>query len=356
MIREFLYVDVQRTRSLLAQLEDGVVEQYVRRTALDDAGELGATVFGIGGKGTWGTHESHEESRSLMDLTAVVFEEAAASQGLVVDIEPSNQVEEWASGEAHQALREGEILRVTGDLLITDPEYIGARFAALDGFMADLIEMQVGIAMDALRVMRDTEVEKLQRQMRSANSNQRKQFERKLRALEEEMEAEARKKVEAEIGAKSVDQMRSIMKVMQSFIGGTISVRMLACGVDHPESGFAGSLLGRDEYLQREREELYSRYGSVLSGWTALMQIAHIPSGAATASARDSAASEWGDLAAGGNINRAAFEGAAAKLLQMMESIGVAEGPRWPTISVIPLAIYRPVPGSQGVSEGPSAD
>lgn len=54
MIREFLYVDVQRTRSLLAQLEDGVVEQCVRRTALDDAGELGATVFGIGGKGTWG--------------------------------------------------------------------------------------------------------------------------------------------------------------------------------------------------------------------------------------------------------------------------------------------------------------
>lgn len=120
MIREFLYVDVQRTRSLLAQLEDGVVEQCVRRTALDDAGELGATVFGIGGKGTWGTHESHEESRSLMDLTAVVFEEAAASQGLIVDVEPSNRVEEWASGEAHQALREGELLRVTGDLLITD--------------------------------------------------------------------------------------------------------------------------------------------------------------------------------------------------------------------------------------------
>ncbi len=55
-----------------------------------------------------------------MDLTAVVFEEAAASQGLIVDVEPSNRVEEWASGEAHQALREGELLRVTGDLLITD--------------------------------------------------------------------------------------------------------------------------------------------------------------------------------------------------------------------------------------------
>lgn len=166
----------QRTRSLLAQLEDGVVEQYVRRRALDDAGELGATVFGIGGKGTWGTHESQEESRSLMDLTAVVFEEAATSQGLIVDIEPSDRVEDWASGEVHQTLREGEILRISGDFLITDPDYIGARFATLEGFVADLIEMQVGIAMDALRLMRDAELDDLQGKMRSANSNQRKQF------------------------------------------------------------------------------------------------------------------------------------------------------------------------------------
>ena len=84
MIREFLYVDVQRARSLLAQLDDGVVEQYVKRTALDDVGELGATIFGIGGKGTWSARESDEESRSLKDLTLAVFEEAVSAQGLIV--------------------------------------------------------------------------------------------------------------------------------------------------------------------------------------------------------------------------------------------------------------------------------
>ena len=102
MIREFLYVDVQRTRSLLAQLEDGVIEQYVKRTALDDAGELRATIFGIGGKGAWATQESYEESRSVKDLTFVVFEEAAESQGLILNVEPSRNRSDWQSGSIHR--------------------------------------------------------------------------------------------------------------------------------------------------------------------------------------------------------------------------------------------------------------
>jgi hypothetical protein len=356
VIREYLYVDVQRTRSLLAQLEDGVVEQQVKRTALDDAAELGASLLGIGGKGAWSAHESYEESRSLMDLTAVIFEEAAASQGLIVDIDPSQVPEEWSDGTVHSILREGEILRATGEILITDPAYIGARFEGLDGFMSDLVEMQVGIARDALRALRDAELEGHRAQLQSANANQRKQIERKLRALDEELEAAARRSVEDELGAKGVDQMRGIMKVLQSYLGSAISVRLLACGLDRPEHGFAGSLLGRDSYLQREREELYSRYGSVLSGWTMLMQVARIPTEEATSSARIANSSDWGELAAGGSINRAAFEGVASQLLQMMESIGVAEGPRFPTISVVPLAIYRPIPEPGSSSADGAAD
>jgi len=351
MIRDFLYVDVQRTRSLLAQLEDGVIEEYVKRTALDDASELGASIFGIGGKGSWATKESYEESRSLKDLTFVVFEEAADAQGLIVNVEPSGDPSDWQSGAVHGQLREGEILRITGDVLITDPAYIRARFESLDEFMTALIDMQVQGAVEAAKVLSAAHVESLQGQLHKANTGQRKQIERKIKAAEEQMEAEARREVEAQLGgAAGLDQMRSVMQVLASFLGDAIAVRLLSCGLDHPQMGFAGSLLARDEYLQRERDELFSRYGSILRGWTTVMQIAHVPAEDDAASVMELDQASMQQLASGQAINRAAFERTASQLLRMMESIGITEGPRWPTISVVPLAVYRPVPGHKSDS------
>lgn len=348
MIRDFLYVDVQRTRSLLAQLDDGVVEQHVKRSALDDAGELGATIFGIGGKGTWGTQESYEESRSLKDLTFVVFEEAADAQGLIAEVEPSSDPSDWDAGIVHGQLREGEILRVTGDVLITDPAYIRARFESLDDFMTALIDMQVQGAVEAAKVLGAAQLDSLQGQLQKSNPGQRKQIERKIKAAEDQMEEQARREVEAQLGGSAgMDQMRSVMKVLSSFIGDAIAVRLLACGLDHPEMGFAGSLLARDEYLQRERDELFSRYGSILRDWTTVMQVAHVPQRDESASAMDLDRASLAQLASGQAINRAAFERTAAQLLRMMETIGITEGPRWPTISVVPLGIYRQVPASE---------
>ncbi len=353
MIREFLYVDVQRARSLLAQLEDGVVEQYVKRTALDDVGELGATIFGIGGKGTWSAQESHEESRSLKDLTFVVFEEAARAQGLIVDVDPSSDPEHWRSGSVHATLREGEVIRITGDVLITDPSYISARFAALSNFITALVEMQVESAVNAALALRSAELDGLREQMARANSGQRKQIERKLESAETQVRADAQRLVEDQLGGETgIEGMRSIMKVMTSLIGESVGVRLLSCGLDHPEMGFAGSLIGRDEYLQRERDELFSRYSSVLRAWTAVMQVAHIPNEGETTAALQMDTSSWQQLVTGPALNRAAFDKAAADLLRMMDSIGVTEGPRWPTISVVPLAIYRSIPSDFGGNSG----
>jgi len=348
MIRDFLYVDVQRTRSLLAQLGDGVIEQYVKRTVLDDAGELGASIFGIGGKGAWATQESYEESRSLKDLTFVVFQEAADAQGLIVDIEPSRDPSDWQSGAVHRQLQEGEILRITGDVLITDPAYMKARFESLDDFLTALIEMQVHGAVEAAKVLGAAQLASLQGQLQKANAGQRKQIERKIATAEEQMEVEARREVEAQLGgAAGMGQMRDVMKVLASFIGEAIAVRLLSCGLDHPEMGFAGSLLARDAYVQRERDELFSRYGSILRGWTTVVQVAHLPHEDEAISAVEPDHASFDQLVSGQAINRAAFERTAAQLLRMMATIGITEGPRWPTISVVPLAIYRNVPASE---------
>ena len=130
-----------------------------------------------------------------------------------------------------------------------------------------------------------------------------------------------------------------------------ITVRVLPCGPEQTSYSFVGSLLGRDEYIQREREALFSRYGSIVSGWTCVLQVAAIPTSRQAPSDFD-----FDDIAkelVGDDvIDRGRLESVALRLLAMMDSMGLSEGPKWPAISVIPLGIYRTIPGS--ITERPS--
>jgi hypothetical protein len=142
------------------------------------------------------------------------------------------------------------------------------------------------------------------------------------------------------LGGVSSDYMDAISTFVENFLGDAISMRSLPCGDEHLEFSFGGSLLGRKDYIQEEREHLFSRYGSHLRDWTCVLQVATVP-------LSDDAVDDIGDgewTLEGGKISRAATERGAARLLSVMEGIGLTEGPRWPTISVTPLAVYRDVP------------
>ena len=54
-------------------------------------------------------------------------------------------------------------------------------------------------------------------------------------------------------------------------------------------------------------------------------------------------------------LDRSAVESLALDTLAELDDMGISEGPRWPAISVVPLGIYRTIPGSLGgaqISEG----
>jgi hypothetical protein len=117
----------------------------------------------------------------------------------------------------------------------------------------------------------------------------------------------------------------------------SVSVRLLPCGAGHLESGFAGLLSGRKEYLQEERANLFSRYGQAPTPWTTVFQVAAVPAGRANDVENDSAGQVVDEAADG--FSRAGMERQVAQLLGMMESVGIVEGPRWPTVSITPLGI-----------------
>jgi hypothetical protein len=101
------------------------------------------------------------------------------------------------------------------------------------------------------------------------------------------------------------------------------------CGSSPAEScirklGLSGTLLGRSGYLQEEREALFAKYGSLVSEWTVVSQVATVP-----AEGDGRTQIELRELVSGDEIDRAGMEDAAAQLTQVMEALGVAEGQRF---------------------------
>src|SRR5690348_4228706 len=112
-LKEFLYVDVDRVRSLLSQMAGGFIEEIRTSSSSDMTGGAQAVVFGVGAKGDYTRSAQHEEARSLQDLTFVAFERLANENGMIMEF-PGElmDVESWDSGAVHEALRPGQLIRV----------------------------------------------------------------------------------------------------------------------------------------------------------------------------------------------------------------------------------------------------
>jgi hypothetical protein len=310
-LREFLYVDVERSRSMLAQINRGVIDGIVKRTGTTGETEIGGKLLGIGASGTIGRESVHEESRSLQDITYLIFEEQVAELGYLHDI--AGKVEDpsvWQAGTIHDELWEGELIRLTSDIQILDPDFFVARLRRMNEFAEAVVKVS---SADRLAGLSKQQRDKLLTQ--------------------------AKRKLWDGTDPSLVD---AIADVVSSLLAGSIAIRVLPCGPDEPEFSFGGVLLGRKGYIQEEREALFGRYGRKLRGWTAVLQIATIPSIAeAEAEAPDFASISL--TGPGDEIKRASVEKMAVEFLGLLERIGIAEGPRWPSISTTPIAIYREV-------------
>ncbi len=310
-VRQFLYVDVERVRSYLAQLDEGVLESVVDRSTDERRSRLAVNFLGINPEIGTSSGGGREEARSVQDLTFVYFERLALEDGLLSDL-PDDIVEpgKWESGALHDGLAEGQVVRTTTHLQIFDPRFFAARLERMREFARALVQLQAG---DAL-------VGKSQHDR-----------ERTLAAAEKAL-----------WGGTDPSSVTHIANVMLSLMSDEIAVRVVPCGREHAHLSFGGVLLDRAGYMQKEREALFSRFGSFLSGWTVVMQIETVPY---RSDVPPPDLANVSLLHADESINRAGAEKACLDLLATVDNIGLTEGPRWPSITMTPLGIYRSVPG-----------
>jgi hypothetical protein len=351
VIREYLYVDVSRVRSMLAQLDRGVVETLFQAKSQSKAFDLNAVLYGLRADGsTQRTRGGSNEQRSLEDLIFSIFEEVVESKGILRDADESiRQAECWTSSVVGKSLSEGEILRLSAPIMIVDSNFVRDRFNQFSALNDAMARLGASKAERALAAMSETLHAQLEMDLQTASGGrgaegaQRRRGEERIKAAIKQAEKAARSEQVKPLTA----DLLAVFNAVNGFLeADALSLRILPCGEDHPELRFSGSLLGREDYLQRERQGLFARYGSVLHGWTVVAQIASIPTERTAGTGRGPDADPREPISEDG-VDRVAVEQLRMRFLSSMEAMGIAEGPIWPRISVVPLAMYRVVPRSQ---------
>jgi hypothetical protein len=225
-------------------------------------------------------------------------------------------IDAWKSGEVHRAFAPGQLVSVECPIQLLDSSFFRSRIERFISMTEAFIDMNMPSGPPK---------SSSKNAPKSANARSQQQVRQQLMH-----------KLMGDIGP---DQVKAISRLVENLAGDSILLRVLPCGVGNLEFGFTGALLGRREYIQEERENLFSRYGQVPTTWRTVFQIAGIPHEGGPPSF------EPGEMVDDeGLISRARVEKMAGGLLGYMEQIGIVEGPRWPSISVTPLGIYRTVP------------
>jgi hypothetical protein len=165
---------------------------------------------------------------------------------------------------------------------------------------------------------------------------------RPVEALAAAKKAAVEQQFTASTGGLRRGELEGITNAVRAVLGDSIALRLLPCGTAHLELGFIGTLLGRREYIQEERESLFSRYGQAAAVWTTVFQVAAVPEEPDGPPHFDP--SNFPLLDDDGQISRGRFEALITGMLGYLEALGLVEGPRWPSVSVTPLGVYRTVP------------
>jgi hypothetical protein len=306
-LREMLYVDTGRVRSYLAQMEQGLPERVQQAEEGMRRWAAGVNLMAVRAEAGGQSAGREQTERTLSDLHFAIFEEVAEAVGFLTDV--SDRVvdlDAWTSGRLHQSLQEGHAIRVTAPARLTDGEHIIA-------LLQKLVRTRGGGAAPGVQG-EAAAAEQLYATMSGGGQD-------------------------AEPDGQFLSEMEGMVRLL--FATG-IWVRCMPCGAAHPEACFSGVLLDRSEYIDPERFAIFSRYGPQLREWTVVGTVTRISTPTqAPALDLDSLASEV--LTPQGLLDRNQLEDMLSRLLDFCEAQGITEGPRWPSIVITPLAVYRQV-------------
>lgn len=307
-ILDFLYLDIERVKSLLSQLSEGVVERVIERSSTSAEGKAGAKIFAIAELGGGVIREKAiEQEKSLRDYLYTLFEEAATDAGLFNTAGDLGKTTAW-TGKKRDRLKGGQLLKITAPTRILDAQHLNDRLKA---------------AVDLAAALAGVMITEDQAKMKD------KDRDIAFRAVAESMVG----------GKQRVQQILSIGRLVDNFFGGQILLRQFPCGVANSRFNLVGILSKEVGLLQDDPAALYAKYGYGVTEWTVVSQVANVPREAALSA--DEAFDV--DFMRDQQIDRSKFEEFVDRFMGLIQQIGFSTAARFPEVSVQPLAVYHSV-------------
>ncbi len=333
---------------MLAQLRGGVVEGIVQRWDERAEKRLGAKLLGVeAGRNLLGG-TSVEQTTTLQDVLLDLFEEAAEDSTLFSPL-VMDDPDAWRDGRLHSHVKPGELVRVTAPTQIIDAEHVG------DEIMRAL-EVMESVAFFE-EAQNPTPLPAAVPPQAGGKRGKGKVDPEAFR------QAATVARVESILGI-PLEGAVAIKSIFQKVLGGGISLRVFPCGAANRDLALAGRLASRESYLRDEQNTLFAKYGWGVSDWTVIAQIATVPqpsdegeaaspevvqeNGASPArAATDEEDMPERDESTEG-LDRAEFEGMGIDFMKTLADAGVISAPRFPGLTITPIAIYRDVPLTTG--------
>jgi hypothetical protein len=317
IIREFLYVDNDRVRSLLAQLHGAVPEH--ERAGDRKSGHLeGADILTA-------YREISRESyiqRSLAHSVFPLLEDSLEEEGMIADLTTElRNPENWGSSMLSEKYPPGSIVRITAKAVMFDARYISSSFAGLAATWTGI--NQVEDKFPKLNAGTKKAPAKMRQNIIQANNPA---------MLEDEIPDTPGIGTDEEM--LTPHQMRAFVKIARGMF--TPGLHFILFPSSNRDFTVSARLQEGRQYLDTDPDVLFARYGTTEQTWTAVGSIGHYP--------RPSAIDESIDLTIPtGGVVRARAATLINALLSQMGALGFVDQPQAPGFSIVPFAVYREI-------------
>lgn len=320
ILREFLYVDTDKVRAMLAQLDGGIAEELRETERREKRTTIGPRAAG---QYFQGTGSETYTNKSLGDALFPTLEGTLESELLLRDIsEEVSDPNQWASGELREKFPLGSLVRVTAMGSLFDTRYAAAAFSAFGSVIVGLDGIG---ALPSATPPKSNKGKQSQQRPRSSSS----------RTTAESAELEDSIPDFPDIGGTDGRALRSFVRIAKGVFAPGLHINLT------PAKGvlISSRLQEGRQYLDSESDILFARYGTERQEWTIVGSIGSYGT-------EETSLPEMNFYNPDGSINRADFAECMNAQMRNLGRMGFIDLPQHPGFSLIPLAVYRAIPRS----------
>ncbi|MFI8190371.1 hypothetical protein ACIF8T_16440 [Streptomyces sp. NPDC085946] len=324
ILREFLYVDTDKVRAMLAQLEGGVAEEERETSTQEKRSTVGPRSFA---QHLQVTGSERYTQKSLGDALFPMLEDALESEGVLKDIsEEAADPLQWSSGTIKTIAPPGSLIRITAMGSLFDTRYAASVFSAFASVALGLQGMGVGLSTNAGQAAPGKGKGRGGQQGPKPPRSGQAQTDRQLEDLIPDFKG---------VGGIDGDSLRSIIRMSRGIFAPGLHINLSP--VDSGDVLIGSRLQEGRQYLDTEADILFARYGTEPQEWTLVGSVGSY-------GPEDTTVPDFDFFGSNGAVNRVRFADNINGLMKNLGGMGFIDLPQYPGFSLIPFAVYRAIP------------